>query len=680
MSARGYLSNRRAVTRDDPDNALEHGPDILGAVAKPCYLLPRKRKATPSTQRSVPKSKLEAFQNAWDPFESNARSCLKELRSKQVNKVFHALEAVHGEEDVANPADMKEERMLAVMLIMGTGGVGGDRSDVFGSFVQSVVTDLDKTETVKLVAEKCRSMVSTLRSLFGTEESTGIDETDKDTHLLVGIEDADLFVGDILRDLVYICNSRVKSGHYKSISFVFGLSTSDGPVYSALGVREASMISPMTVIMPTPDETFEALISSMCLPCDQALLLSQRAFQILKTEFFNSDCTSSFFFRFMRHAYAQQLWTHPLLYCFFSTKITNFRVLNDQWDHLTQMVFDEEQLDYVRRLPSFVSQIKGLRDDEMVRKFLAGDFQEIISWRISMGEIQSILTTAYNSYGAQACSTWKSELFLAMCDLKVPLVKSKIVAALFAKIQKSYRNQLKRLLEEVATFIAGLTCIPSGVASEVDELLEDLDAEGENIDQLEDVEAAPKKKRQMMAKGGGAAKQKRAQLLRENLERSRRMDPLQPLRTGVIDVLTQILSQVKPLGEMPMYEMFYFDLENFETLQNADGGMSAVAQPRASFWNAMRHSRSYLGSGASTPDSAVAYTLLAEGGRLVNLYDWYQSFSAVKSVTSQGQEQIEEECETQARFAKACAELEFVGVFKKTKRKTDHVMRLLYEQ
>ena len=75
-------------------------------------------------------------------------------------------------------------------------------------------------------------------------------------------------------------------------------------------------------------------------------------------------------------------------------------------------------------------------------------------------------------------------------------------------------------------------------------------------------------------------------------------------------------------------------------------------------------------------DINILYKLHLECGRQINLCDWMDSFAAL--VTPSGlSKKNEVDPEIRARFMRGISELQFLGFIKPTKRKTDHVQRLL---
>jgi origin recognition complex subunit 3 len=116
------------------------------------------------------------------------------------------------------------------------------------------------------------------------------------------------------------------------------------------------------------------------------------------------------------------------------------------------------------------------------------------------------------------------------------------------------------------------------------------------------------------------------------------------------------------------------------------------------------------------PDTSILFRRYLDSGKMINVYDWYESFAVVledqrrqigemttpssrksasprkrKGRRMQEQEEEEEEegmndeelerwrMEVQARFIRALHELDFLGFIKHTGRKADHVIRTVFE-
>lgn len=82
------------------------------------------------------------------------------------------------------------------------------------------------------------------------------------------------------------------------------------------------------------------------------------------------------------------------------------------------------------------------------------------------------------------------------------------------------------------------------------------------------------------------------------------------------------------------------------------------------------------------PDVSIVYKLHLECGKMINMFDWLQSFKIVVDEKAMDEEEEEDDAtvdpKIQARFTRAVAELQFLGFIKPTKKKTDHVQRLTW--
>ena len=122
--------------------------------------------------------------------------------------------------------------------------------------------------------------------------------------------------------------------------------------------------------------------------------------------------------------------------------------------------------------------------------------------------------------------------------------------------------------------------------------------------------------------------------------------------------------------------------------------------PRASIVSALLQPQSFLPSShdESTPqrlpiwklpDASILFRRYLEASRMINVYDWYDSFSQViesqRSHLSQdggessGVDEEEWKMHVQARFMRALHTLDLIGLIKHTGRKADHVMRTVFD-
>ena len=75
----------------------------------------------------------------------------------------------------------------------------------------------------------------------------------------------------------------------------------------------------------------------------------------------------------------------------------------------------------------------------------------------------------------------------------------------------------------------------------------------------------------------------------------------------------------------------------------------------------------------------MAYKLHGECGRLINLYDWMQSWiSIVAKDRGDDEDEDDRAMRLQARFTQSVSSLQFLGFVRPSKRKTDHMQRLTW--
>ncbi|XP_071440514.1 origin recognition complex subunit 3 [Hetaerina americana] len=139
----------------------------------------------------------------------------------------------------------------------------------------------------------------------------------------------------------------------------------------------------------------------------------------------------------------------------------------------------------------------------------------------------------------------------------------------------------------------------------------------------------------------------------------------------------------RPFITFPLYELLVF--ENVATVRSH----LLPPSPQAALHSILINPKQYLECQCcelpemssiipSLPDVSIAYKLHLECGRMINLYDWLQAFSAIINCDDDDNKEVQVDVNMQARFMQAVAELQYMGFIKATKRKADHVVRLTW--
>ncbi|OAL07606.1 hypothetical protein IQ06DRAFT_209338 [Phaeosphaeriaceae sp. SRC1lsM3a] len=77
---------------------------------------------------------------------------------------------------------------------------------------------------------------------------------------------------------------------------------------------------------------------------------------------------------------------------------------------------------------------------------------------------------------------------------------------------------------------------------------------------------------------------------------------------------------------------------------------------------------------ATQPATAIVYQMYLESGTLINVSDLWSAFNAIA-----GSEDEDDESKTMALFQRALAELKYLGLLKPSRKKTDHVSKIMWK-
>jgi len=134
---------------------------------------------------------------------------------------------------------------------------------------------------------------------------------------------------------------------------------------------------------------------------------------------------------------------------------------------------------------------------------------------------------------------------------------------------------------------------------------------------------------------------------------------------------------------------------------------------RASVQSGLLNPYAYVDSGESRrralwelPDTSILFNRYLDSGKMINVYDWFESFAVVlesqreqvedrvngtsptkgkgkqkQTVDEDGNKEDDErwKMEVHARFIRALHELDYLGFIKHTGRKADHVLRTVFD-
>lgn len=651
-------------------------PSPTAHVSSAVRIIPKLKKPRSSTPVRDHIAQAKSFHTAWGHFHSAVSRALHELRNPALAAISNALST--------SPPN---HTISAICVTLGASAAAGDRANAFDAVFQHISQTSD-AQILRLHSAHHSSM-SAVTALLDTVADS--------RKLIVALDDADLFREDVLRDLVYLCFKRAQSDSAPAdVAMVLGFGASTEALHTALGVQEATMVALTCVQMPHAHVCFESIVRNVFAPRELPLMLSETMYTLIEDEFFGRECTVAMVLRVLKLAYAVKL----------ETLLPLKGALSGGAGEI--MKLDREALNFLRGLRSVSTELLKKEDstDDELKQMVAEWHADITRWRRRCALVESVVHTLLVHLEVNELP-WMRErcvhtnlrlqlfrAFLVSPDDNLQVNKTNIEKLIVNMVHKQTSRQYLLKIIDV--------CRESIVSSWTDETDEDvIDIAERFLELKEKLEVSAEEKeenhtsemdksrvmRQRCAQGGRAAFQRRRQLLAENAWLQKMNNSLSAPREKLVSIVKDFFDLIGHFRKMPMHELYL--LSWVVDVRRLSGGLGEAAEPRSSFFTAMRDPQSVCPGITETilPDTAIAYRLLAEGGRLKNIYDWYNTFCSIRTANAverdehgniKGLPEIPQ-AELQARFGRACSELDFLGLMKYTNRKADHVMRLTYE-
>ena len=649
-------------------------------ISAPTRILKKKKRVSTSLK---PRS-TDSLLQAWRRLETSITAALATLRAPSLASIKSALSVIPKNGEVA-----------AVCVTMGAAALAGDRGTVFSSILETIPNHIR-------LASAHHSSVAAVMQAF----------QDTSLPLVVAVEDTELFSEAVIRDLVYYCGKRRASEEGTElartgtppIALLFGMGTSANALHTALGIEEATMVAHSVVEMPQAAECFEVIVDQV-LANRQGVLFSRSLFELIEHEFFSRECTIAMILRTLRKVYTLHFYRQPLadIFCELAdhSTVANYILDEEAVDAIKKALTPKALEEVSKNVCSVATRNANPSSNEDMRNECIGWHRQLQRWRIRCLFLETLFMSLLDACKVQQ-DEWRNGVTSSHSHLRLHIFKAFLVdendslaiaptrfqSIIGTRIKKAGRPQLKDIgmimKDALKSSILASEEEEMSLIGRIEEFEKQLD-EAEKQAEQKTPEITKKTRPVRTAQGGAAARMRRTEALRQvYVQKDRKTVSTQGHRNILLKIFQDVVKLVAPLSEIPMHEVILF--AETPNLQKYTGGMGGAAEPRSALFKAMRQPASILGSLEAEPDTAIAYRILAEGGRMVSLYDWYNSFAA--SVNA-GRAKTDEEgnvsidpipaAEIQARFARGCSELEFLGVMKYTNRKTDHVMRLVFE-
>lgn len=668
-------------------------PDPSASISLPVTIRRAKSSKKWGADDPAKRLALSSLSRTWDAFEKDVHQSLCDLREPALRSIASAALAKppHGD-------------LVAVCVLMGTAAIAGDRTQIFDS-VLSHLTGAHEFSVVRLrhAGQKTVSQIDdVLRERIG----------DGGGSVVLALDDVDCAPPEAVRDIVYLCSALVREhktdgADTPPISLVLGLSTSADPLHAALGVQESAAVSTVVVSMPRAEDCISHLVENVLSRQVYGVVVHRRVWEMIEKEYFERDSTLAMILRTFKQIYTLHFMQQALA-CVLAVpkdgasslaleakwtgakKGMSKRISKSVLDHLRTATASAQNTDEEMGTDAQLTKAAVQWATEIQRVRYTRHTVENLAWHLlrSTAAFQAGLEDRLGcKRSMMRANLYKAFLPNGSAELKMEpalrVIREELMRAQKHQLVKYVKVMVEMLErhsipddERITGLISRLTAAEAALQ---DDAPDDKNPSNASADKPEPT---------FRARGSAAALgRRRAQLLGASSKRTPLQQKLATARKSVIEIWENLLSLIPPIESLPMHESVYYS--RVSDILKISGGIGGPAEPRHTVLSAMRDPAKFLGSleEGQVPDTAVSYQIMSEGGKLVNIYDWYNSFSAVRTAGVRPDEGSDEvvgmdanpEVLLQAKFAKACSELEFLGLVKHTKRKTDHVQRLVFE-
>lgn len=505
--------------------------------------------------------------------------------------------------------------------------------------------------------------------------------------LVVIFEDFEGFLPAVIQNFVMICSQYLSE---LPLVLVFGIATAVTTVHKVLPHAVSSLLSIERFQSEPSHVCVLEIISKVLMTARFPFKLGARVLRLLYENFLFHDFSLQNLARGLQFCLMEHFFESPLsVLCCVSS--------DDRKDLLNEM--SHKQVEMFRKTKSFrryveseppSRQLSLLLDDSFTKETIAELLESFDQYHWNFFPVLHclhILTCNLPKHplGKKPCDVYENSLtmniydqeeykealsLLRVCsrDELLPLLK-KCVNILGNAVDSPETERNCQKLKESRDCIAGLL-------KQFDKISGIQETQGKSSTPKEALSTVTNRF-ELQERLMSAAKQKKKE------------SPYDKLRQKTIDAMDEMFRRVLTCPRnMPLHEVIYYD-----KLQ--DTRKHLVGMPRIAIQTALSNPQHYLqcdccqtdiGTVQDTlPDVCIAYKLHLECGRLINLYDWFQAFTAVlepliehQSLKCSPKKKQKMDEQLHARFIQAVSELQFLGFIKSTRQKTDHVQRLTW--
>ncbi|CCG82293.1 Putative uncharacterized protein [Taphrina deformans PYCC 5710] len=519
-----------------------------------------------------------------------------------------------------------------------------------------------------------------------------VTEDDVSPTIIIAIRNLEAVPSHVLDELV-----ETLSVYSIDFRFLYNVSTSLHQLQDCLAASSIRKLSVQTFEVDFDESTLDKIVWRLLIDNPTGLRLGFDAYYSLWSDYHNAQRSVDQFLSAFKYASICHHFTHKLAWIASATDFT----------------LNTTELEIVRSLPSFrlavseaqqssdLDQIMHLKEalisDAAMQRLLTSYLGAITRYKLHLANAMQLLYIIRRYSASVAKDKSQAEIHKILLDRG--LADSPIVKELLLSVKIMRHESLLKILRDCARLlrVASDRELFQAMAEELIEITESRETQDndETTEQRrlalgwKDAEAAIMKKERAEALHSEHALAEQRATRKTNYSRRTAGEAAKSNLTGREKRFTELVDSAhthmrRIFGDLinhehlTLHELFWY---------GGDRTHRAAFTPtvRQHLRAALMDPQTFLGPTAVEPHTAALFRLFQDSGQLINLYDWFQAFRQIYAPLSGGgggggddeDEDEEEQMRDQALFTRGVAELKFMGAFKATKRKTDHVQKTI---
>eukprot|EP01083_Nonionella_stella_P077272 210915_1 len=438
---------------------------------------------------------------------------------------------------------------------------------------------------------------------------------------------------------------------------IFGATSADDALDGILGINMVPKLGVMLFRLPGAYDSYKSISKELLLSYSAPMIIGPRVFSCIQDSFFDNNLSVKSIVRLLHYMTRKHCFSQKLSFLAFSTDPKSPDTLESALERVQSL--SEDDLQDLRMVHSVQDAMRSWSRSEMTSdEFLKRKCSE---WFRALSAHRTQRSTALRVLAALI------QRVLGRVFTENYLYPELLRSGGSESVQKAFDRMRSASFREI-----DLRELLSKLSIDMGE--SDIHAHRERapaIDSIrlefEKIVKEPRSKQQMVSgKAPMSIRQRRTMALK------------QATADIFVDIRKKLISQIgdfirtflPPITSFPAHEIVYFD--DPTTLQQ-----HFSPKPMAELEKAMQRPESILnckccnvddGVSHSQEDIGILYSMYRAAGRMVSMYEWYETFC---------EDEDHPKAELECRFRRGVQALEFMGLIRRSNRRLDHIEKVI---